>query len=305
MTIKQMFRRLARRKSRSDSDKTVEYADPASLGKAEKFVERFREIVSDPLNLLISRIPEAGYVDAEGFVILHNGNRAHFTGPFAYYSEFSDILVINRGVHEPLEEYCFQQTLLRIKDPAPIMLELGAYWAHYSMWLKGLFPEARCIMVEPEPHNADSGRRNFAANGYSGEFIVDLVGETRFRVDTFLAEATIPRIDILHCDIQGAELEMLEGADHTLAAHAATYVFISTHSDALHTAVVERLTAHGYRIEATADFGHETTSYDGFVLASAPSVSPVLGTPRSPGRLEIAKASPRQLVDAISAIAGA
>jgi hypothetical protein len=110
------------------------YANPELLEKAPSFLERYREVVSDPINLLIKRVPEAGYVDKNGFVILHNGNRVPVEGKLAYYNNFSDILIINRGVHEPLEEFCFQEVLKKIKTESPIMIELGAYWAHYSMW---------------------------------------------------------------------------------------------------------------------------------------------------------------------------
>jgi len=49
-------------------------------------------------------------------VILHNGIRVPVGGELACYGEFSDILVINRGVHEPLEEYCFQELLVAFKQ---------------------------------------------------------------------------------------------------------------------------------------------------------------------------------------------
>ncbi len=280
------------------------FADPNTLGKAssDRFVERHREIVSDPLNMLIARVPQAGYIDREGYVTLHNGNRADFTGPYAYYKEFSDILIINRGVHEPLEEFCFQQMLKRIARPDPVMIELGAYWAHYSMWMKHVYPAARCFMVEPDPHNADSGRRNFEVNGYEGQFIVDFVGSSAFGVDRFLTENGIGRVDLLHSDIQGWEIEMLDGASKTLGRHAIDYVFVSTHSGELHTSAVERLLGFGYRVEVSSDFDLHTTSYDGFVLASSPAVAPVFEGFQPMGRMEIANATPAQLAQAVSAL---
>ena len=98
------------------------------------FPGRFREILSDPLNLLIRRVPHAGLVDGN-LVYLHNGLHVPWAGPNAYYGRFSLIFVLNRGVHEPLEEFVFQEVIDRLPS-APRMLELGAYWGHYSMWLK-------------------------------------------------------------------------------------------------------------------------------------------------------------------------
>lgn len=88
-------------------------------------------VISDPLNLLIERVPMAGMVQGNE-VYLHNGNRVPITGPGAYYGPFSQLLIINRGVHEPLEEFVFQE-LLKSMPEVPQMIELGAYWAHYSM----------------------------------------------------------------------------------------------------------------------------------------------------------------------------
>ena len=73
------------------------YANADSLEKASSNIERYREIVSDPLNLLVNRVPAAGYLVENGHVILHNGNRVPSGGVGAYYSEFSEILIIDRG----------------------------------------------------------------------------------------------------------------------------------------------------------------------------------------------------------------
>jgi hypothetical protein len=275
-------------------------ADLTSLGKATSFVERFREVVSDPINLLIARVPEAGYIDSKGRVVLHNGIRVPLRGPGSYYNDFSDLLVINRGVHEPLEEYCFQQMLAGLSDVKPVMLELGSYWAHYSMWLKKLYPQAICHMVESDATNLEAGRENFKMNGLKGEFHQGLVGRNGLQVDAFLQKHSIEKLDILHSDIQGHEVEMIEGAASSLAAHRIKRIFVSTHSNALHEAVEASLRAHGYLIEISSNFDSHTSSYDGFILASAPECSPLMGGWIPLGRLEIASATPEQRITSIA-----
>lgn len=276
------------------------YGNPKFLEKATTNIERFREVVSDPLNLLIARVPEAGFVDGDGCVILHNGNRVPLKGPFAYYGDFSDLLVINRGVHEPLEEFCFQTLLSKLRASAPIMLELGAYWAHYSMWLQKRFPEAVSYMIEPDPANLQCGKNNFDVNGCHGEFIHAFVGATGFQVDRFLSDRGIARIAILHSDIQGSEMEMLQGAQEALSGKRADYVFISTHSEHLHASVVAQLQQHAYRVEVSSGFDTHTTSYDGFVLASSPTAVPLFERFAPLGRLEIARSSPQQLLQSLT-----
>ena len=276
------------------------YADATTLGKAERFDERFREVVSDPINLLIARVPSAGYIDAEGKVILHNGNRVPHRGPGSYYGNFSDVLVINRGVHEPLEEYCFQQTLANLSANKPVMLELGSYWAHYSMWLKKTHPEAICHMIEAEPANLEAGKQNFRSNGLEGQFHQGLVGRGGLQVDAFLREHGLGHLNILHSDIQGFEEEMLQGAASSLAARRIDRVFVSTHSEALHASVEAGLRSHGYVIEVSSPFDSHTTSCDGFILASAPGQQLLLAGWTPLGRLEIARATPAQLLASVA-----
>lgn len=256
--------------------------------------DRFREIISDPLNLLIERVPMAGVV-ADGRITLHNGLKVPVNN---YYGEFSTILAVNRGVHEPLEEYVFQEVLRQLDPAKPIeMIELGAYWAHYSMWLKSRFPNARTTCVEPEPENLESGQRNFALNGMSGTFIHDFVSKDHFNVDAFLAKEPARDIDILHADIQGYELEMLAGAKQALAEQCIRRIFVSTHSQALHQTVCQLLNEAGYRIDVSADFERETTSFDGFIYACLPDLPSVFAGVNVLGRTTICRSEPREFVD--------
>ena len=278
-------------------------ADPcAGMGKAASndFVGRFREVISDPLNLIIARDPRAGVLN-NNQVYLHNGLRVPCLGANAYYGDFSSILVINRGVHEPLEEYVFQELLKKLPD-APQMIELGAYWGHYSMWLKLERPNAKVCLVEPELKNIRSGIENFKLNGFEGDFIQAFVGAQGFGVDRFLAENGIDRISVLHSDIQGYELEMLEDCTHSLTRHAIDYVFVSTHSQKLHQGVIKKLESLDYRVEVSSDFLNETTSYDGFIFASSVEVEPVFEHFIPMSRAQITQAGPDDLVRYLSDI---
>lgn len=267
---------------------------------AGDFAGRFREIISDPLNLVINRHPLAGIVEG-GMVYLHNGHRVPLSGSGSYYGDFSDILRLNRGVHEPLEEFIFQQMLKRVPD-SPTMLELGAYWAHYSMWLKAVRPSASCFLVEPEPTNLKAGQANFRNHGYEGVFIQDKVAKGAFEVDSFLQGRPFEGLTVLHSDVQGFEDQMLDGARQTLTRKAVDYVFISTHSQRLHQDVERQLRDFGYRIEVSSDFENHTTAYDGLVFASTPAVEPVLPNFMPLGRSHLGEAGPEQLADYVSCI---
>jgi hypothetical protein len=263
---------------------------------------RFREVVSDPLNLLIDRVPEAGYIDRDGYVVLHNGHRVAPEGEHAYYGRFSDILVINRGVHEPLEEFVFQELLRTLSGGTPVMIELGAYWAHYSMWLKKVCPGATCIMVEADERKVPVGRGNFARHGYRGEFIQQWVSNDGFRLDMFVAERQLQTVDILHCDIQGYETVMIEHAQQTFKERRIGSAFISTHGEDIHHAIASKLTALGYRIEVSSPYEQHTTSHDGFIFATSPDRVPLFTSFTPLGRVEINRASTAELIDYVQRV---
>jgi len=262
--------------------------------EAADYLGRFREIVSDPLNILIKRHPLAGTVD-DNHVYLHNGHKVPLSGPYAYYGDFSNIFVINRGIHEPLEEYVFQE-LLNVLPKEAVMLELGAYWGHYSMWLQKTHPESIVFLVEPDESRMQAGLYNFKQHGYKGEFIQAFVGKEHFEVDAFIRTKELKKINLLHADIQGYEIEMLSGCSNSLDKKLIDHIFVSTHSQELHYDVVKTLNSFEYRIEVSSDFDSQTTSFDGFIFATSPLISPVFNNFSSFGREEIIGSQPIDLV---------
>lgn len=67
---------------------------------------------------------------------------------------------------------------------------------------------------------------------------------------------------------------MLRGASKSMAEHKIEQLFVSTRSQILHAQVIKRLQYLGYKIEVTSDFDNETTPFDGFVIATAPNITP-------------------------------
>lgn len=283
-----------------DGAAMAKFANPGTLDKGVNFKDRFREIISDPLNLLIPRIPEAGFVTDDEFVILHNGLEVPLTGADSYYREFSNIFIYNRGVHEPLEEFVFGSVIESLRGVAkPTMLELGSYWGMYSMWFTKELTDGNCFLVEASRSNLEAGRRNFVRNGLPhGEFIQGRVGNGGFEIDRFMADAMNDGdLEILHSDIQGAEFEMLGTAESSLRAKRIQNIILSTHSQSIHEDCRDLLLSHGYSISVDSDFDSHTTSHDGLIFAVAKqddndSVMPL-------GRLGILHASPEELLKSL------
>ena len=237
------------------------------------FPGRHREIISDPLNLLIRRKPEAGFTSGDR-VTLHNGISVAYTGSNAYYGDFSSILVLNRGVHEPLEE----------------------------LWLKLQRPRAEVMLVEPEPANLEVGKENFRHNGFQGTFTQGFVGTGHFEVDPQMDQIQWPYLDILHADIQGYEMEMLASAQRAIGERRIARIFVSTHSQELHRDCIDFLAKRDYRIEVEADFDTGTTSFDGFIFASSPAIAPVLEGLKPMPRVQINQASPALLLEYLAQV---
>jgi len=284
-------------------DGSAPFSNPEFLEKNLNPLDRFREVISDPINLMIGRVAEAGFVDSEGRVILHNGVRVPQSGPDAYYGKFSQILVLNRGVHEPLEEFVFQELIKKLPDQ-PVMVEVGAYWAHYSMWLKKVKPQARVIMAEPENTFLDVGKRNFSHNGLEGEFVNAFIGDGSGKnektLDQLMSEFGLETIDILHSDIQGAELILIEQAKATLASGRVKRLMISTHSQTLHRDTLTLVQSLGFEIEVDSDFDTHTTSYDGLIVARTVATKPIFEIFNPLGRVQITQTSPKELLDYLS-----
>lgn len=235
------------------------------ISKSKKGLDykgRFDDILSDPSNEHIPRHKDAGKI-VDGHLIMHNGLKVI---PKKYYDDFSKILELNKGVHEPQEERIFAAVLPYMGENG-VMIELGAYWAFYSMWFHKEIKNARCYLIEPENKYLEVGRKNFELNDMNADFTLGKIGNDAIKIDDFLKTKGLESVDILHCDIQGAELEMLHGAKKSIKVGKIKYFFISSHSQGLHYKCMNFLKSHGYTIIASADFEKETYCYDGILVA--------------------------------------
>lgn len=241
--------------------KIGQHADPDRTQKAVGAIDfewrrRIRDVVSSPDNEYIPRCPNAGVLD-NGIITMHNGIKV---GGLSYYGAgVMNLLMQNKGVHEPQEERAFQDVLPYI-ETGSAMLELGAYWGFYSLWFSKAVKGARNYLLEPMDDNLEAGSVNFRLNDATAVFEQAFIGASddtstspkTVTVDSFMKSHSIDRLVILHSDVQGAELDMLHGAINTIRDGKIDYFFISTHSSHLHSACEDFLKEHDYRILASA-----------------------------------------------------
>jgi len=234
---------------------------------------RANAIYSSADNALIPRVPEAGLVKG-GKQIMHNGikiNLGSYYGP-----EITQILIKNKGVHEPQEERVFAE-VLKTMPRESVMIEMGAFWSFYSMWFSKEVPGAKNYMIDPDGFNLGHGKRNFRLNGLKGDFVQGFIGAKSEKsskipmiaIDDFVKEKQIPFIHMLHSDIQGYEYDMLQGTKQCFENKKIGYIFISTHSNDLHSQCLGFLKAHEFVIIANANLD-QSYSEDGLIAARAP-----------------------------------
>jgi len=198
----------------------------------------------------IPKVQNAGSFAADNSAvqIMHNGIRVERDGYDGKW--MTEVITLLQGHHEPQEELVFHQVLERLKTDSthPIMMELGSYWCYYSAWFLNNFPHGKAFCIEPNPENLALGKRNMDLNSFQATFFQATIGdqsienvkfETSENGDSIqIPQESIPSlmsrfglnsIDILHSDIQGAELPMLLGATDLIKKKAIRFLVISSH----------------------------------------------------------------------------
>jgi FkbM family methyltransferase len=235
----------------------------------------------------IPKVSDAGKVrvDEKGnrVQVMHNGLLVAADG---YYGDFvTQIIERMKGHHEPQEEKVFHEVLKAV-GPGSTMIELGCYWAYYSLWFQKAVKNARNFMIEPAKAALECGRKNFRLNGMHGDFTLARIGHTSSPgwqaseaeaanaeaptvcVRDFVREKGIGKVSLLHSDIQGFEYEMLRGCGDLITCRQIEFVFISTHSLKGHFQCLKYVTRNGYTIIAEHT-PKESYSEDGLIVGTA------------------------------------
>lgn len=232
-------------------------------------------VLSCPDNDKIKSVPNAGNIQ-HGKQLMHNGllvNLGSYYGP-----EVSVMLKKNRGIHEPQEELAFDIVLPFLPKGAT-MIEMGSFWAFYSMCFNKKIENAQNYLIEPDAFNLESGKRNFRLNKMHGQFYQYFISDRSgtvidnaqtIAIDDFVQMNQIKFVDMLHSDIQGFESDMLRGAANLFKSEKVGYVFISTHSNEIHAACLKQLHEYRYMILCEANLD-QSYSLDGLIVAKHPA----------------------------------
>lgn len=243
---------------------------------------------------LIPKFPLAGRILNENgqlVQVMHNGLRVIAD---AYHGDWmAHIIRSLQGHHEPQEEVVFN-TLLRYTRHNSIIVELGCFWAYYTLWYLLEVPGSRAFCVEPDPHNIGIGRKNAFINGMEDRitFVEAWVGSSVSKTMMKTTESTkevrsLPCLDmpailnltkgqtveLLHIDAQGAELDFIYSMEKAARDRVVRFLVISTH----HSSISGLIDIHNECIAMIKSFGgfiliehdvQESFSGDGLIVAS-------------------------------------
>ena len=248
----------------------------------------------------LPKVPDAGktkIVDGVEVQVMHNGLLVKKNG---YQGEWQAKTIEElKGNHEPQEEKVFYEVINRLnKDNLTrqrIMIELGSWWSYYSLWFLKEVKNSRAICEEPDPVNIELGKANArlnsfkvdqdilfyeaaagSKNGHMIEFDTEDKRTVRVpvrTVDSLVSENNIEMLDILHMDIQGAEMDTLKGTIKTITNKKIRFLFVSTHHYAIsgdpvmHQKCLDFITANGGHIVSSHTI-LESCSGDGLIVAS-------------------------------------
>jgi FkbM family methyltransferase len=241
---------------------------------------------------VLPRVANAGTVtqqeDGSVVQIMHNGIKVLAGG---YYGRWmQDLIMRCKGVHEPQEEVVFAEMMRHLPQDGT-MIELGGFWSYYSIWFLHKSGGGRhAIVVEPDPAHIEIGRTNARLNGCEPKFVQAFAGRQSGPSSLFTTEQSgevilpcvsvtdlmashgLEYLDVLHCDAQGVEFDILESCQDLAAAGRLGWVVVSTHSHQIsgdpltHQRCLALLHGLGANILVEHDV-QESFSGDGLIVA--------------------------------------
>ncbi len=214
--------------------------------------------------------------------IMHNGVKI-FAGCY-HGAPMTKIIKILKGHHEPQEEKIFYNILQHIPDDG-VMIEIGSFWSYYSLWFSYKKPKRKNFLIEPVDWKRLIGQLNFSLNGkeiaadafyiQDPERSIEQSAEVDKKnielaepitIDEYLTIKNLKSVNVLHADIQGAEMAMLTGGEQALKNNSIDYIFISSHDDK-HQSCISLLEENGYKI-LVEHSPEESFSEDGLIVAA-------------------------------------
>lgn len=198
--------------------------------------------------------------------------RGHLRGTSWSLGSRGKMLRVLLGTYDRAQTELFA----RVLRPGMVVFDVGAHAGYFTLLATRLTsPGGRVVAFEPDPRNLASLGANVRLNSLAdvvvvGKAVADAVGRRGFRSGTGSGtgrlsdsdhESTVETTTLdaygldsglapaaIKIDVEGAELEVLAGAERTLTSHH-PLIFLSTHGAELHRRCCEWLTARDYTLQ--------------------------------------------------------
>lgn len=160
------------------------------------------------------------------------------------FEESKEVVIIDK-----FEEITLN--LLEQNKQSYSMIELGSNYAYYSLLFNRILKDKDVtnIMIEPQERQYQLGEEHFRLNNIKGHFYKAIIGKNK-KVDSprsqryvedfnylplvsfeeLFRDHNLNQVDLLHCDIQGHEVELLEEYLDWFQNKKFKYIFIATHN---------------------------------------------------------------------------
>ena len=249
------------------------------------------KIVAHDLFAKFSFHPLAGQI-VDGCQYLWDGSK--LVVPWSSV-EVMEIVKDVKGLPEPIETDRFVKLIQSLSGGEIILYELGAGGGIYSLYAAKISPAMKLLLVEPNDFLYEVTKKNIVLNGLyeratiihaaiserAGEMVrisddmhsscigaADGYAVVTVTVDALVQSLGDNRVDVLHMDVQGAEMKALKGCIASFGAGIIKNIFISTHSDELHTQCIEVLQEQNFRIDYSRSTSEAEAGYDGLIVAN-------------------------------------
>lgn len=192
----------------------------------------------------------------------------------------------------------FSEILNHVDNDNPVMIEIGCYWAIWSLLFKQKYRNGKNILIDLGKRQLAIGEENFRLNDYDflsyhgGFFLnesmtfhnrkydieysddenvelikllpkINMGGYVGRELDfnEIITNEAITRIDLLHMDIQGSELQLI----NNINVNTIHNLVIATHSATIHESITNILINKDFDIITNHDYG--SIGGDGFLHA--------------------------------------
>jgi hypothetical protein len=183
---------------------------------------------------------------------------------------------IDSGAYDK-EISLFETVLQNVKEKnTPTMIEIGSFWAWWSLMFRTKYPQGENILVEMAKTQLLCGQKNFELNGHgyipyhagigkessSQKGVTDLGPE--ISVSQIIEDVNLKSIDVLHIDAQGSESFIIRSISPLLSTGFILNIVVSTHSRDIHNEVLSILSENRYKIVHDIPKVHD----DGYIYAN-------------------------------------